>query len=50
MMPKVHMQDQIHNRIDILMNSNRVSETEKMLRCTVTLAAICSCLLLALSW
>ena len=50
MMTRIHMQDQIHNRIEELMKENRAVVKEKLFQDTATLAIVSVFLLLGLSW
>ncbi len=50
MMTRIHMQDQIHNRIEELMKENEPITKEKLFQDTATLAIVTVFLLLGLSW
>lgn len=50
MMTRIHMQDQVHNRIEELMKENEPIAKEKLFQDTATLAIVTVFLLLGLSW
>jgi hypothetical protein len=50
MMNRIHMQDQIHNRIKDITNNEHSASRDELLQNIATLAIVSTFLLLGLSW